>query len=83
MDMRRFLLLMAAAVLAFSPAASARKQGKALDDGYRLLSDVSYMDADETDAYRLERCKLNIYYPEKAEGFAMKLKNACFLEEKL
>ena len=70
MDMRRFLLLMATAVLAFSPAASARKQGKAPDDGYRLLSDVSYVDADETDAYRLERCKLDIYYPEKAEGFA-------------
>ena len=70
MDMRRFLLLMAAAVLAFSPAAAARKQGKSPDDGYRLLSDVSYVDADETDAYRLERCKLDIYYPEKAEGFA-------------
>lgn len=40
------------------------------DAGYRHLKDISYVHDGETDSYRLERCRLDIYYPENAEGFA-------------
>lgn len=40
------------------------------DDGYMYLKDISYMPDDESDAYRLERCRLDIYYPEDVDGFA-------------
>lgn len=39
------------------------------DKGYLEVKDLSYCVAGETDAYRKERCKLDIYYPKK-EGFA-------------
>ena len=38
------------------------------DDGYNYLKDISY--ADGTDAYRKERCKLDVYYPDTDKGFA-------------
>lgn len=31
---------------------------------YRTDKDIAYVSGSETDAYRLERCKLDIYYPE-------------------
>lgn len=37
---------------------------------YSLKKDVSYVPAGEKDAYRLERCKLDVYYPENKKGFA-------------
>jgi acetyl esterase/lipase len=38
--------------------------------GYKEAHDVSYLLSDhESDAYRLERCKLDVYYPEHAQGF--------------
>lgn len=37
---------------------------------YRTDKDISYISASETDAYRLERCKLDIYYPENKKGFS-------------
>lgn len=40
------------------------------DKGYRHLKDISYVQDTETDRYRLERCKLDLYYPEDVEGFA-------------
>lgn len=36
---------------------------------YRTDKDISYIDNNETDAYRRERCKLDIYYPENLEEF--------------
>lgn len=36
---------------------------------YTTKKDVSYVSANETDAYRLERCKLDIYYPEGKTNF--------------
>lgn len=36
---------------------------------YKLLTDVSYVDANETDSYKKERCKLDIYYPENEKDF--------------
>lgn len=47
---------------------SARAQSVA--DGYRLEKDLSYLHPGETDAYRLERCKLDICYPTGKKGFA-------------
>lgn len=40
------------------------------DEGYNFLQNVSYTSADEQDAYRKERCVLDIYYPETDKGFA-------------
>ncbi len=36
---------------------------------YRTDKDISYVSGSETDTYRQERCKLDIYYPENKEGF--------------
>ena len=36
---------------------------------YVLQENVSYVAADEPDAYRRGRCKLDVYYPKGAEGF--------------
>ncbi|MDR0547126.1 MAG: alpha/beta hydrolase [Dysgonamonadaceae bacterium] len=37
---------------------------------YISKQDISYVSATEKDAYRLERCKLDIYYPAGKQGFA-------------
>lgn len=39
-------------------------------DVYRTVKDLSYISNTETDAYRLERCKLDIYYPENKKDFS-------------
>lgn len=58
------------AVLALMLSAlSSSAQPHPQDEGYTYIKDISYTQADETDAYRLERCKLDIYHPDK-EGFA-------------
>ena len=38
--------------------------------GYKTLKDISYVPVSDTDAYRKERCKLDLYYPEQQKGFA-------------
>lgn len=38
-------------------------------EAYRFLEDIAYTEAGETDTYRLERCKLDIYYPENKTGY--------------
>lgn len=38
-------------------------------DTYRTDKDVPYISGSETDAYRLERCKLDVYYPENKKRF--------------
>lgn len=48
---------------------AAAQQQVPTDEGYGLIRDIPYTAAGETDAYRLERCKLDIYYPE-TEDFA-------------
>ncbi len=40
------------------------------DEGYAYLRNISYVDPDETDAYKLERCVLDIYYPIDKSDFA-------------
>ena len=37
---------------------------------YKSDTDIAYTTASETDPYRLERCKLDVYYPENATGFS-------------
>lgn len=37
---------------------------------YRTDKDIPYVPDTETDAYRLERCKLDVYYPENAKEFS-------------
>lgn len=37
---------------------------------YRTDKDISYIPSSETDAYRRERCKLDIYYPENKKDFS-------------
>lgn len=51
-------------------AVSAAAQPKPQDEGYNFIQNISYTSADETDAYRKERCVLDIYYPETDKGFA-------------
>jgi Esterase/lipase len=36
---------------------------------YKEIKDISYISGSETDTYRRERCKLDIYYPEGAKNF--------------
>ena len=57
-------------VAAFSLSAVAAVPATGADGGYRHVKDISYVSEDETDAYRLERCRLDIYYPENSDGFA-------------
>ena len=61
-------LLIAALIIitAFSTAAQPHPQ----DKGYNYVQNISYTSADETDAYRKERCVLDVYYPETDKGFA-------------
>ena len=63
--MKRILLT---ALLTLIAAATAAAQPK--DEGYKFMQDIPYTSADEQDAYRKERCVLDIYYPETDEGFA-------------
>lgn len=63
--MKRILLT---ALLTLIAAATSAAQPK--DDGYKFMQDIPYTSADEQDAYRKERCVLDIYYPETDKGFA-------------
>ena len=36
---------------------------------YKTVKDISYIPAGETDGYRIERCKLDVYYPVGKKGF--------------
>ena len=61
--------LIAAALLLIATI-SASAQPHPEDKGYNFVQNVSYTSADEQDAYRKERCVLDIYYPETDKGFA-------------
>ena len=71
------LSFLSAALSVSSPADAFISDGAApevmeveTDAGYRHLVDISYVSGNETDEYRLERCRLDIYYPENTDGFA-------------
>jgi len=38
-------------------------------NGYKTERDIPYIPATEKDAYRVERCKLDVYYPENKKDF--------------
>lgn len=38
-------------------------QAQPTDKSYRLQKNISYIHPSETDTYKQERCKLDIYYP--------------------
>ena len=61
--------LITAAVILFA-AISASAQPHPQDEGYNYVRNIPYTSADEEDAYRKERCVLDIYYPETDKGFA-------------
>lgn len=54
-----FYLAVAIMMAAFTAEAQPHPQ----DEGYNYARDISYVSADEPDAYRKERCKLDVYYP--------------------
>ena len=58
------------AVLILFAAISASAQPHPQDEGYNYVQNIPYTSADEEDAYRKERCVLDIYYPETDKGFA-------------
>ncbi len=41
------------------------------ETNYALLKDVSYVSENESDTYKLERCRLDLYYPENVEDYAV------------
>ena len=57
------------AAVAIFPAAVSAQSGH---QSYKTVSDISYISPADTCAYRVERCRLDVYYPEKApaDGFA-------------
>lgn len=57
--MRQLILLLVMCVFSLS----------AMAQHYTTLKDIPYVSENETDAYRLERCKLDIYYPEGVTNF--------------
>ena len=68
--MKRLITLAAILIAAITASAQQRGPRDPQDEGYKFIKDISYVSADETDAYRKERCKLDIYYPETDKGFA-------------
>ena len=59
-NMRKLMLAIAALCVSMTLAAQ---------DKYKTLKDISYVSADDTSAYRRERCKLDMYVPEGRKGF--------------
>lgn len=53
----------------FAASETYAQQNVPTDAGYRMIKDIPYTADDEADTYRLERCRLDVYYPEK-DGFA-------------
>ncbi len=53
------------AVMLFAIAAFAQ------ETEYALLKDISYVSENEKDAYKLERCRLDLYYPENVDDYGV------------
>ncbi|MGM9737512.1 MAG: alpha/beta hydrolase [Candidatus Cryptobacteroides sp.] len=63
-------ILAAILLLAYWAPDSSAKKPEIQDESYVHLKNISYCQRGEADEYRLERCRLDVYYPEKSEGFA-------------
>ena len=68
MARRSIIWFLAAAIVAAAPAASGQTKADT-DEGYVHIKDIPYTSAGETDPYKTERCKLDLYFPEGEEGF--------------
>ncbi len=60
--MKRILLVITAILLAIAASGQER---------YELIENIPYASENETDAYKLERCKLDLYYPEDIKDYAV------------
>ncbi len=67
MYMKRAVLVVAMIVA----SVAAWGQGKAAEEAYELVKDIPYVSEDETDAYKLERCRLDLYYPVGKDDYAV------------
>lgn len=63
--MRKILLNWLLVCLAALPVMAQQ----ALEKHYKLIEDISYIDPAETDDYRRERCRLDLYYPADETDF--------------
>ncbi len=61
LGMKRLLIL----VISLFVVVIVRGQG----GEYKLVKDIPYVSETETDAYKQERCRLDLYYPENQDGF--------------
>lgn len=61
--MKNFIIAFCVFFSFFGTTASAQHEVPT-DEGYKWIKDISYTSSEETDEYRLERCKLDIYYPD-------------------
>ncbi|MDY6946459.1 MAG: alpha/beta hydrolase [Pseudomonadota bacterium] len=55
------------------PAGASIAAGTAVNPGYHTETNISYLDApalSRADAYQKEHCKLDVYYPKDAKGYA-------------
>ena len=68
--MKKLITIAAILITAITASAQTRGPRDPQDEGYKFIKDISYVSADESDAYRKERCKLDVYYPETDNGFA-------------
>lgn len=68
--MKKLILTTILVLVSLVAASETRaQQNVPTDAGYQLIEDIPYTADDEADTYRLERCRLDVYYPEK-DGFA-------------
>lgn len=65
---RRWIPLLAVIGCGFSMMHETYAGGRGED--YILLSDIAYRDHADADGYARERCRLDLYYPRDARGFA-------------
>ncbi len=65
--MKKIILIFAAMAV----AVAAFGQDKMSEGEYALLKDIPYVSENETDAYKLERCKLDLYYPIGKDDYAV------------
>jgi acetyl esterase/lipase len=64
--MNRILLILLAWLISFSAFSQNNDTG---NDGYQLIKNILYPDTENVNSYILERCHLDLYFPENTSGF--------------
>ncbi len=67
--MKKNLFVFAVMALLVSACGQKKTVELAAEGTYELLTDISYVSENETDTYKLERCKLDLYYPADQESY--------------